>query len=64
VVKVLGIQPFFVDSYINAARKYPTKKVVEIIAVLREYDMKSKGIGNVSTSPGDLQREMIYKILH
>ena len=64
VVKVLGIQPFFVDSYINAAKKYSTKKVVEIIAILREYDMKSKGIGNVSTSSGDLQREMIYKILH
>lgn len=64
VVKVLGIQPFFVDSYLNAARKYPTKKVVEIIAILREYDMKSKGVGNVSASQGDLQREMIYKILH
>lgn len=64
VVKVLGVQPFFVDSYVNAARKYQTKKVVEIIAVLREYDMKSKGIGNVSTSSIDLQREMIYKILH
>lgn len=64
LVKVLGIQPFFLDSYIKAARIYPTKKVVEIIAILREYDMKSKGIGNVSSSPGDLQREMIYKILH
>ena len=64
LVRVLGIQPFFVENYIRAAKKYPTKKVVEIISVLREYDMKSKGIGNVSSSPGDLQREMIYKILH
>ncbi|MGF7140172.1 DNA polymerase III subunit delta [Roseimarinus sediminis] len=64
VVKMLGVQPFFVDAYIKAARNYPTPKVVGIISILREYDMKSKGIGNVSASTGDLQREMIYKILH
>lgn len=64
VMKELGVPLFFVDSYVAAARNYPTKKLVEIIAVLREYDMKSKGIGNVSSSIADLQREMIYKILH
>jgi DNA polymerase-3 subunit delta len=64
VVRVLGVSPYFVDSYIKAAKKYPTKKVVEIISFLREYDMKSKGVGNVSSSSVDLQREMIYKILH
>ncbi|MBN2806862.1 MAG: DNA polymerase III subunit delta [Prolixibacteraceae bacterium] len=64
VVKELGVSPYFVDSYVTAARNYPPKKAVEIIAILREYDMKSKGIGNVSSSTADLQREMIYKILH
>lgn len=64
LVKILGVQPFFIDAYIKAAKLYPTKKVVEIIAILREYDMKSKGVGNVSSSLPDLQREMIYKILH
>lgn len=64
VASSLQINPFFVRSYTTAARKYPIKKVVDIIAILREYDMKSKGIGNVSTSAGDLQKEMIYKILH
>lgn len=64
VAKVLGVNPFFIDSYLIAARNYPTKKVVEVISILREYDMKSKGVGNVSASVADLQREMIYKILH
>ncbi len=64
VASSLQINPFFVRSYTAAARKYPIKKVVDIIAILREYDMKSKGMGNVSTSAGDLQKEMIYKILH
>lgn len=64
LVKVLGVQPYFLDNYVNAARMYPVKKVVEIISILREYDMKSKGVGNVSASVKDLQREMIFKILH
>ncbi|MDP3915972.1 MAG: DNA polymerase III subunit delta [Bacteroidota bacterium] len=61
---VLGVNPFFVKDYVVAAKNYNIKKLVEIISILREYDMKSKGWGNVSASPADLQREMIYRILH
>lgn len=64
VAAKLGVHPYFVKSYIAAAKQYPIRKVVEIIGVLREFDMKSKGWGNVSSSPADLQKEMIYKILH
>jgi DNA polymerase III subunit delta len=64
VAKELGISPFFTDNYVKAAKNYPIKKVVEIISILREYDMKSKGMGNVTSPTADLQREMIYKILH
>jgi DNA polymerase-3 subunit delta len=61
---VLQVHPFFVKNYVSAAKNYNIKKLVEIIAILREYDMKSKGWGNVSASTADLQREMIYRILH
>lgn len=61
---VLGVHPFFVKDYVSAAKNYNIKKLVEIISILREYDMKSKGWGNVSASSADLQREMIYRILH
>jgi DNA polymerase-3 subunit delta len=60
----LQVHPFFVKDYVSAAKNYNIKKLVEIISILREYDMKSKGFGNVSTSAADLQREMIYRILH
>jgi DNA polymerase III subunit delta len=62
--KALGISPYFLDGFLKSAKNYPTKKVVEIISLLRETDMKSKGIGNVSASEIDLQRELIFKILH
>jgi len=61
---VLGVHPFFVKDYVAAARNYNIKKLVEIVSILREYDMKSKGWGNVSSSPAELQKEMIYRILH
>jgi len=64
VASVLKINPFFVKDYETAASKYNAKKTVEIISLLRTYDMKSKGFGDLSSSPGDLLKELIYKILH
>jgi len=65
VAAELKVHPFFVRDYITAAKRYSPTKLYEIMGILREYDMKSKGF-NVSTmvDTGDLQKEMIYKILH
>lgn len=64
VASVLGVNPFFVKTYVSAAKNYSIRKLVEIVSILRDYDMKSKGWGSVSATPADLQREMIYLILH
>jgi DNA polymerase III, delta subunit len=64
VASVLQVHPFFVKTYVAAAKNYNIKKSVEIISILREYDMKSKGFGGNSADPADIQKEMIYKILH
>ena len=64
ITKALSVQPYFIDGFLKAAKNYPPQKLVEIIALLREIDMKSKGVGNISASETDLQRELIYKILH
>lgn len=60
----LKVHPFFVKDYQKAAQTYPVSKAVKIISYLREYDMRSKGWGNVSTSHADLLRELLYKILN
>jgi len=64
VASVLGIQPFFIREYESAARNYSIAKTVHVISLLREYDLKSKGFGNVSAVPGELLKELIYKIIH
>lgn len=64
VASVLKVNPYFVQDYVLAAKRYNTKKVVSVISLLREYDMKTKGYNNVSTSHEDLLRELIFKIIH
>ena len=64
IAATLKVNPYFVGDYEKAAKQYNPKKTVEIISLLREYDLKSKGYNNVSTSHGELLKELVYKILH
>jgi DNA polymerase III subunit delta len=64
VASVLKINPFFVKDYETSAMKYNASVTIHIISLLRTYDMKTKGFGDVSTEPGDLLKELVYKILH
>ncbi|MBE0648930.1 MAG: DNA polymerase III subunit delta [Bacteroidales bacterium] len=60
----LSVNPFFLQDYETTARNYPPAKVKSIIGILHEYDLKSKGVDNVSATDGELMKEMMYRILH
>ena len=60
----LGVNPFFLAEYEVAARNFPSPKDREVIFLLNEYDLKSKGILPASNDHGDLLRELVFKILH
>jgi DNA polymerase-3 subunit delta len=64
VAATLKVNPYFVKDYEVAAVKYNVTKTIQIISLLRTYDMKSKGFGDVSSEPGDLLKELVFKILH
>ncbi len=64
IASVLKINPYFVKDYQMAAREYSLLKTIQVISLLREYDVKSKGMGSLSASPGDLLKELVFKILH
>ncbi len=64
VAAVLKVNPYFVKDYENSATKYNVAKTVQIVSLLRTYDMKSKGYGDPGTEPGDLLKELVYRILH
>ena len=60
----LKVNPFFVKDYEAAARRYSAAKLVEIISLLRVYDMRSKGYEGSTTPSKELTRELIFRILH
>lgn len=64
LASVLGVAPFLVAQYTKAAKIYNPKKLAENIAILQEYDLKSKGIDNSSSSDGELMKEMIYRLMN
>ena len=64
VAVVLKVNPFFLKDYDVALKNYPMKKVSQIVATLRDIDLKSKGVGANALPQSDLLREMLYKIFN
>ncbi len=64
VAQKLGVNPFFINDYANATRNYSLDKAVNIISIMRECDLRSKGARGGTTGNGDLLRELVFKILH
>lgn len=64
VAKALKINPYFVSDYITAAKNYPMRKVSQIIGLLREADLKSKGVGVNTLGVKEIYQELSFKILH
>lgn len=61
----LGLRSsFFLKDYRLAARHFSKGKTEQVIDLLHEYDMKSKGVNRDSTTESELLRELVYRILH
>lgn len=64
VASALKINPYFVNEYSNAARNYPMKNVSRAVAVLRDFDVKGKGVGANAVPQKDLLKELLVKIFN
>lgn len=67
ILQTLGLRSgYFLREYRAAARQYSLSKAQEVIHILREFDLKSKGVGyNATGKPdGELLKEMTWRILH
>ncbi|SFD51033.1 DNA polymerase III, delta subunit [Algibacter lectus] len=62
VASALRVNPYFVNDYITAARNFPMRKVSGVVATLREFDVKSKGVGSNAVPQGDLLKELLVRI--
>ncbi|MEN8224881.1 MAG: DNA polymerase III subunit delta [Bacteroidota bacterium] len=64
VAAELSVNPFFVRDYRKAAKQFNLSKTTRAISLLREYDLKSKGLNNSSSTHGELLKELVFKIMH
>lgn len=63
LARELGVSPYFLKDYELAARSYNYAKTMQIISLLREYDLKSKGVDS-NAGNGELMKELMFKIIH
>lgn len=64
IASQMGINPYFLKDYAEASRFYPLKHATRVISILREFDMKGKGLGAVNMDDAELIKEMVYKIIN
>ena len=63
ILAQLGINPYFGAEYDTAIRNYPVKKTMRVIALLKDYDQRSKSNTRGEATDGDLLKELTAKIL-
>lgn len=61
---ILGVPPFFIKDYVQAAKRFSAGKTFSIIGYFRDIDARLRGVNNPSAKDSDLWKELIYKILH
>lgn len=64
VSAALKVHPFVAGELVTSSKIYNPKKIAANIAVLHEYDLKSKGVGNSSFTHGQLMKELIFRLMH
>ena len=55
---------WFLKDYAAALKQFSRPKLEEVFALLREFDLKAKGVNADGVEEGELLKELIYKILH
>lgn len=64
IASALKVHPFVAGELLNSSKIYKPKKIAANIAVLHEYDLKSKGVNNSSFTHGQLMKELVFRLMH
>lgn len=63
IATALGINPYFMKDYMQAAKNYNYAAVEKILLLLHHYNLKSVGINNASNDDAALMKELIVKAI-
>lgn len=61
---ILKVRPFFLKDYLQASRNYGQEKVIQNIHHLKMADLQVKGVGSNQNQPGEVLKELIFKLMH
>ena len=63
VAAAIGVNPFFVKDYLQAARTYSFPEVEKVLLLLHHYNLRSVGVHNSGTGDASLLKEMLVKMM-
>lgn len=64
LVSSLKISPFAARDYINALRNYSLAKIIENISLLKQADLRLKGVNSGSEDEGQILKELVVRLIH
>lgn len=64
MASVMNVNTYFLKDYAVAAKVYNLKHCTRIISILRETDLKNKGLGAINMTEDELLKELVFKILN
>lgn len=67
IMKDLGLRfDFFLADYQTTARNFKGTRIIQVFSLLREYDLKSKGVDSNLAGKGEneLLKELVWRMMH
>lgn len=63
LASALKVSPYAIRDYSLALRQYSPVKILYNISLLKETDLKLKGVNNASADEGQILRELVYRLM-
>ena len=64
LVSALKVSPYAIRDYSLALRQYSPIKILDNISLLKEADLKLKGVNSGAASEGQIFRELVYRLMN
>jgi DNA polymerase III subunit delta len=64
LVSTLKVSPYAVRDYSLGLRQFSAPKIAQIISLIKEADLKLKGVNAVSSNEGQIFKELVYRVMH
>ena len=64
LASALKVSPYVIRDYSLALQQFSPDRILRNISLLKEADLKLKGVNTGSTNEGQVLRELIYRLIH